>query len=428
MAERARHDPFEALRAPYVARFTLGRAVAALGAQFVTIAAGWELYERTGDAWALGLVGAFQIAPALLLALPAGGLADRFPRRHIVMLAQLLMGLVSFGLALVSWSGAPTALLYALLTLNAAGRALSAPAAATILAQIIDRRQFANAQAWLISSLKLATIAGPALAGLLIALTGSAGSTYALAGLGQLTFAAILTRLPVVRPDPTAAPGRARELLAGVGFIRRTPIFLAAITLDLFAMLLGGAFALLPIFARDLLEIGPAGLGLLRAAPAGGALLAALLATRLPPWQRPGQVLLLAVVGFGLATVGFGLAREVWLSLVCLFLVGGFDSVSMVIRQTLQQMITPDGLRGRVAAINGLFVTMSSELGSLESGATAALFGPVVSVVSGGLGALAVVAAIATWCPALARIGPLHRLGPADTTAEPRPARTALSS
>ena len=166
--------------------------------------------------------------------------------------------------------------------------------------------------------------------------------------------------MKTIAPPPPTGGRTIRDVFAGLGFIRRNPVFLAAITLDLFGVMLGGAVALLPIFAKDVLAVGPSGLGALRAAPAVGALLAALLVTRLPPWERPGRVLLLTVVGFGLATVGFGLSTSVVLSLVCLFFVGAFDSVSMVIRTTLQQMITPDRLRGRVAAVNGLFVTMSN--------------------------------------------------------------------
>ena len=207
--------------------------------------------------------------------------------------------------------------------------------------------------------------------------------------------------------------------MPGSRFIRRNPIYLAAITLDLFGVLFGGAVALLPIFARDILEIGPTGLGILRAAPALGALAAAVLVARRPPWQRPGRVLLLVVAGFGLATIGFGLSRNVVLSLVCLFLTGAFDSVSMVIRSTLQPMITPDRLRGRVAAVEHMFIGFSNELGAFESGAVAALVGPIFSVVSGGTATLIVVAVVALAWPALGRIGPLHTLRPLEPEDEP---------
>ena len=267
------------------------------------------------------------------------------------------------------------------------------------------------------SSYELAAISGPALAGFLIYATGSATWAYAVGALGQLAFVVALTRLPALRQPPSTGHHDSRELFAGIAFIKRNPVYLAAITLDLFAVLLGGAVALLPIFAKDILHAGPRGLGILRAAPAIGALLMALLATRLKPWRQPGKVLLLVVAGFGIATVGFGLSRSLWLSFLCLFLTGAFDAVSVVIRITLEQMITPDALRGRVSAINFVFIGFSNELGAFESGATAALLGPVVSVVAGGIGAVLVTGLVALRWPQLTRIGPLHTLRPAEARA-----------
>jgi predicted MFS family arabinose efflux permease len=299
-------------------------------------------------------------------------------------------------------------------------RALAGPSVGTLLPQLLQPRQFGNANAWLISSFQLASITGPSVGGLLIWLTGSATWPYILAGVGELVFVAMLGTLPLVPPPPGAAPRTARDLFAGIGFIRRNPVFLAAITLDLFAVLLGGAVALLPVFAKDILGVGPAGLGLLRSAPSLGAITTALIATRLRPWERPGRVLLIVVAGFGAATIGFGLSRDMAISLVCLYLIGAFDSVSMVIRQTLQQVITPDYLRGRVAAVGSLFVGLSNEMGAFESGAAAALFGPVIAVAGGGVGTLIVVAIVALTWPSLARIGPLHTLRPLEV--EPKPA------
>jgi hypothetical protein len=203
-------------------------------------------------------------------------------------------------------------------------------------------------------------------------------------------------------------------MFAGISFIRRHEVFLAAITLDLFAVLLGGVVFLLPVYAKDILEVGPAGLGLLRSAPAVGALLAALTLTRLPPWQRPGRVLLIVVAIFGITTVVFGVSRDMTLSLACLFIGGAADSVSMVIRGTLQQVMTPNSLRGRVSAVNSLFIGLSNELGGFRSGASAAIFGPVVSVAAGGIGTLLVVALVAFGWRSLARVGPLHTLTPPE--------------
>jgi MFS family permease len=201
-------------------------------------------------------------------------------------------------------------------------------------------------------------------------------------------------------------------MFAGFAFIRRNPLFLAAITLDLFAVLLGGAVALLPMYAKDVLNVGPTGLGWLRAAPAAGALLMALVTTRLPPWKKPGVVLMAVVVGFGLSTIGFGLSTSFPLSLLCLFLTGVFDNVSVVIRLTLEQVLTPDSLRGRVSAVHHVFIGFSNELGSFESGATAALFGPVASVVGGGIGTVLIVGVVALAWPALAKLERLDQLKP----------------
>jgi hypothetical protein len=279
---------------------------------------------------------------------------------------------------------------------------------------LVQPRQLANAQAWVASTGQVAQIGGPALGGLLIALFGVAAWTYLIASVLGLVFVALLATIPAIPPARSVGGRSLADLFAGLHFIGRSPVFLAAMTLDLFGVLFGGAVALLPIFARDILRVGPEGLGVLRAAPALGALAMALTMTRLRPWQRPGRVLLLVVAGFGLATVGFGLSRSLPLSLACLALVGACDSVSGVIRGTLQQMVTPDRLRGRVAAVEKVFVGFSNELGAFESGAVAALFGPIVSVVSGGLVTLAVAAAVAWIWPALVAVGPLHTLRPVD--------------
>jgi predicted MFS family arabinose efflux permease len=385
-----------------------------LAAQFISVTVGWELYERTGDPWMLGLVGVAQVAPALVLTIPAGNLADRLPRRSVAAAAHVLLALAALGLAFVSYLQLPVELVYTLLALSGAGRAFAQPAANTLLAQLLPPRDFAAAYPWVISSQQLASIGGPAAAGLVLALTGAAGPAYVLSVAAHLLFVGVLLSLPSVRPDTTGQGRGLADVFAGVAFIKRSQVYLAAITLDLFAVLLGGAVALLPVFAKDVLMVGPSGLGLLRSAPSVGALAAALLVTRLPPWQRPGQVLVLAVAGFGLAIVGFGLSRDLILSLLCLFFTGATDSVSMVIRGTLQQAITPDRLRGRVAAVSSLFIGLSNEIGAFRVGAVAALVGPIASVVGGGLGTLLVVFAVAATWPALLRIGPLHTLRPEE--------------
>jgi MFS family permease len=412
-------DAYAALRHPFVRLFAIGRFAAIAGWQMINVAVGWQLYERTGDPWSLGLVGVVELAPVLLLMVVAGNAADRYPRRNVAIFAHGLVAIAATGLALVSSLQGPTIAIYSLLALIGTGRAFASPSVSTILPQLLAPAEFANANAWLSSIFQLAAISGPAIGGLLIAETGTATLPFAAAAVGQLVFMAMLRTLPARRPVPAGTAHSAHDVFAGFRFIRRNPIFLAAITLDLFAVLFGGAVALLPIFAKDLLAVGPAGLGWLRAAPSVGALTMALMTTRLPPWERPGRRLLFVVAGFGLATIAFGLSRSFALSLVCLFLTGVFDNVSVVIRLTLEQTITPDHLRGRVSAINYVFIGFSNEFGAFESGATAALFGPTLSVVGGGIATLIVAAIVGAKWPQLARLGPLHSLAPLDTVNQP---------
>jgi MFS family permease len=401
-----------AIANPLVRAFAAGRFASVVGAQMISLAVGWQLYERTGSAISLGLVGAFELAPVFLLMIPAGNAADRMPRRDLARYAHALLALAALGLAYVSWSGAPTAWIYALLVLVGTARAFASPSVSTILPQLLPPAQFASSNAWLSSTYEVASTCGPALAGWMIWLTGSATATFAAAAALQVVFIAVLSTFPARPPEPTDHARSPREVFAGFAFIRRNPVFLAAITLDLFAVLLAGAIALLPVFAKDILHVGDLGLGFLRAAPALGALTMALILTRARPWNRPGRALLLAVVGFGAATIGFGLSRDFGLSLACLFLVGLFDEISVVVRMTLEQMITPDRLRGRVSSINYVFIGFSNELGMLESGIVASLIGAAPCVVVGGVGSMIVAGVVALRWPQLARIGPLADLRP----------------
>jgi MFS family permease len=411
-------DSLAALRLPAVRRFTAGRLLSTLAAQMLSVAVGWQLYERTGSAFALGLVGLVQIVPVVLLALPAGQLADRLPRRDLAMVAHALLCLCAAGLALVSAAGGPTWTIYALLFGTGVAGAFRSPSVGAMLPQLVPPELFANANAWMSSGFELSSMAGPALGGFLIALTGGETWTYALAAAAQLLFVCILATVPRIAPAPSGKAASLHEALAGLRFIFRGKAFLGAMTLDLFAVLLGGATALLPIFAKDILRVGPTGLGWLRAAPSIGAFSMALLQTRLPHWQRPGRVLLWTVFGFGVATVVFGLSRNFWLSMGALALTGAFDNISVVIRLTLEQALTPDWMRGRVSAIHYVFIGFSNELGSFESGTTAALFGPFASVVGGGLGTLLVVAVVALAWPQVARLGRLDQLAPLEVPLE----------
>lgn len=399
-----------ALDYPFVRAFAAGRFTSVAGYQIISVAVGWHLYERTGQALALGIVGLVEVVPIVALMAVAGSAADRFPRRTIGMIAHALLSLAAIGLAVTTWFDGPLLAVYAMVAVVGIGRAFAAPSVNTILPQLLPPVVFANVNAWVASGVQLAAILGPAVGGAIIAASGSSAAAFAAAAVLELTFVVLLLLVP--RAPATKITGTRGGIFAGLTFVGRNPVFLAAITIDLFAVLFGGAVALLPIFARDILQVGPTGLGWLRAAPAAGALTMALVTTRLPPWTRPGRALLAAVAGFGLAMVGFGLSTSFAFSLVCLFLTGVCDNVSVVIRLTLEQMITPDALRGRVSAVKHLFVSMSNEIGALESGVTAALFGPVVSVVGGGIATIAVVGfALWRW-PALSGLGPLHTLRP----------------
>lgn len=422
----AQPDSLAALRIPEVRRFALGRIVSVLGAQMLSVAIGWQLYDRTGSAWSLGLVGLVQIVPVVLLALPAGQAADKYPRKLMAMGAHAVLALCAAGLALVTHLDGPTWVIYCILFATGAGTSIRSPSVSAMLPQLVPAELFTNANAWITSGFQLASMAGPAFGGFIIAWTGGETLVYALAAAGHLFFVALLITLPTVRTkqEPKRATGL-KDALAGARFIFDTPVLLAAMTLDLFAVLLGGATALLPIYAKDVLHVGASGLGWLRAAPSIGAFSMALIQTRLKPWKSAGRALLVTVAGFGIATFVFGLSRSFPLSMLALAFTGVFDNVSVVIRLTLEQVLTPDPMRGRVSSIHYVFIGFSNELGEFESGTTAALFGPIASVVGGGLGTLLVVLLVAWVWPQMARLGSLQDLKPLEVPREDLAARPA---
>lgn len=402
------HDPYRALRFRDFRLLFIGTFIATIGEQMVNVAIGWELYERTGSALALGWVGLVQILPVILLSLPAGHMADRFNRKRIVMVTQVMLSLASLGLTVLSFTHGPLILIYGCLLLMGCGVAFGNPASSTLIPQIVPEDVFANAATWSSSSWQLAAVLGPALGGFVIALSHSATLVYILNAGASLLFVILLVPIAanrqVVRAVEVTTTG---SLLAGVRFLRKSQVILAAITLDLFAVLLGGATTLLPIYAKDILQVGPTGLGWLRAAPSVGAVCISLSIAHIPPFKKAGRTLLLAVAGFGLATFIFGISRSFWLSLLMLFLLGGLDNISVVIRSTLLLTRTPDAMRGRVAAVNTLFVGASNELGGFESGLAAQLFGPVISVAAGGIGTILVVLVVALLWPQMRRLGRL---------------------
>ncbi|MSQ70647.1 MAG: MFS transporter [Betaproteobacteria bacterium] len=403
------HDPFAAFRVRDY-RFYMGYGfLSALIQQVQAVALGWDIYERTGSAWALGWIGLVQFAPVVLLFLPAGQIADRYDRRYIVVVSLVLWSASSLGLALVSNAGAHVGWIYVCAAATAAALMLNRPARDALLTQIVLNRLLPNAVAWNTTVFQVATISGPALAGILIAVTGSATVVYAInfgCALAALSLAACIGQYPPVHAQPARS---LRELFAGLSHVWRQRTILGVLTLDLMAVLFGGATALLPIYAKDILQVGPAGLGWLASAPAIGAVAMAAAQGYRPPLERSGRAFFLGVVFFGVATVVFGLSTWFWVSMAALIVLGAADNISVVIRHTVVQLYTPDALRGRVSAVNRVFISSSNELGAFESGAVAALTSPVFAVVSGGIATILFVAIGLRWFPELRHLGRLGK-------------------
>lgn len=394
--------PFSALfQARAFMRFWFARVAGIMANQMLMVALGWHMYDLTASAWDLGLVGLFQFVPALLMTLPAGHVADRHHRARIFALCMLAQGAVA---ALLCWGTfhgeVSRSLILGLSVLLGVARAFQMPAQQAITPLLVPRELLQRAIAVSSSGMEIAVIGGPALGGLLY--TTGAGTVYALCtALLLLSFAlALLVRYPFT---PTRQASTWGDVFAGLHFVWERKVLLGATSLDLFAVLLGGASALLPIFAKDILHTGPVGLGLLRASPAVGALAMSLVLTRWPLERKVGQRLLMAVAVFGLATLGFGLSHSFALSMLMLAITGAADNISVVTRLTLTQLETPDEMRGRVAAVNSIFIGASNQLGEFESGMTAAAFGAVGSVVLGGVGSVAIAALWWKWFPALAK-------------------------
>lgn len=392
-------DPYAALRFHDFRLLAAGRFLEALGEQMLGVAVGWELYERTHSPLALGIVGLVQVLPVIALALPAGHLADRFERKRIVLGTTVLLTLGAIGLTLLSHGHGPLPLFYASLLLIGIANAFGGPASSTLLPQTVPPEAFTNAATWSSSSWQIAAVVGPALSGIIIAVNRAAAPVYLIVA---LAYAAMVVMTVLIRSHQQSYSDEApslQSMLAGIGFIRHSEIILAALTLDLFAVLFGGAVTLLPIFADDYLHVGAAGLGFMRAAPSIGAVVMALTITYLPPFNHAGKTLLWAVGGFGVATIVFGISRSFLLSLAMLMLLGAFDNISVVIRSTLLLVRVPDELRGRISAVNNVFIGASNELGGFESGLTAALFSPIISIIGGGIGTILVVIAVALIWP-----------------------------
>jgi MFS family permease len=386
---------------PALRSFIAIRTADELGAQMLNVGIGWYVYAATHNPMSLAYVGLAQFLPNLGMALIAGQAADRFERRKVVGLSLLIQTLAIAGWCASSAATTPSIRwVYLLLLIIGSARAFSSPAMSAMLPHVARGEEFPRAVAATSSAFQICTIAGPAIGGLIYAVSGPA--MFAVAA--GLYFLAVTQTRRLAGGRPGGGQDHAltdKSVLAGIRYIRSNRLLLSLISLDLFAVLLGGVTALLPIYARDILRVGPSGLGYLRGAPGVGAAIIGLVLAHHTIKRDAGKLMLGCVAGFGFATVVFALSRNIWLSLAALIAAGGFDVVSMVIRQTLVQTSTPDTMRGRVSAVNWVFIGASSELGEFESGATAALFGAVPSALLGGLGTLAVVALWAWMFPEL---------------------------
>ncbi len=387
---------------PAFVRLWAARLCSVAASQMLMVAVAWQMYDTTGSAWDLGLVGLLQFLPAIPLALVAGHVIDRHHRGRIVALCLGLQVAVAALLCAGSLGGhASRELLLAVSVVLGAVRAFQMPAQQALTPLLVPLPLLPRALAASSAGMQGAIIAGPALGGLIY--TAGAAATYGVcAALFALATALCLT-LRYAHQPPPLAPVTLQTLLAGVHFVRGHKVVLGAISLDLFAVLFGGATALLPIYAKDILHTGPVGLGVLRSAPAVGALLMSLALTRWPIRRRTGPLLMAAVAAYGLGTLVFGLSSHFAPALLALAVTGAADMVSVVIRSTLVQLETPDAMRGRVSAVNSVFIGASNQLGEFESGATAALLGPVGSVVLGGVGTLIVAGLWLKLFPALAQ-------------------------
>ena len=384
-------------------RFWAARFLATFAAQIVSVAVGWQVYDLTRDPFDLGLVGVIQFIPSLLLVLVTGAVADRFGRRLIMGLSAFLEALCAAALLYFTLRGMTgPAPIFAILVLFGIARAFFGPASSSLVANLVPAEDFANAVAWNSSAWQTATIVGPAAGGLLYGL--SPEIAYATAAIFMLAGGLLVLSLPKPAQHTLADKPTLETLFAGFHYIWREKVVLGAISLDLFAVLLSGATALLPVYARDILELGPWGLGMLRSAPGVGAIVVAVWLAGHPIRDHAGIIMLAFVGLFGVFTTVFGISTLAWLSIMVLALLGAADMVSVYIRETLIQLWTPDALRGRVNAVNMVFVGASNELGEFRAGMMAAAIGTVPAVVVGGVGAVIVAGLWVVLFPTMRRV------------------------
>jgi MFS family permease len=409
MSQPLRHDPYAALRIPNFRWFVASLMAMTVATQVQAVVVAWQIYELTRDPFSLGLIGLAEAVPFIGVALFAGHVADRVNRLRVSIVALAALFLCS--LALLAFALTPGIItvgrvwpIYLVIFLSGIARSFLQPARSALGAELVPRELYPNAVTWRSSTWQLAEVVGPAIGGLVYGFwsaTAAYGTGAAIMAIGVLSLAR-MRHSP--SPSTLANESFLESLATGIRFVRGQPVILGALTLDLFSVLFGGAVAILPVFAAEILRVGPEGLGMMRAAPAVGAVLMSLVLAHLPPLRRAGQALLISVGVFGLSIIGFGLSRDFLLSIVLLAVSGMSDTVSVVIRSTLLQVLTPDHLLGRVSSVNAIFIGSSNEIGAFESGTAARLIGTVPSVVFGGLATLVVVAVTVVKVPQLWRL------------------------
>jgi len=378
------------------------RSLITAASEMQAVAVAWQVFGLTHRPLDLGLVGLAQFLPGILLFLPAGHAADHFPRKQVLACCYGAFALCSLLLFVLTLNGVKTVWpIFAALTFNGVVRAFNGPASQSILPLIVPEEHFQNAVSWASSIFQTSVIIGPTIGGILYGWSGSALPVYAAAATAYLVSFMLFARVQLTPVSRVRMPISLETVFEGMRFIWRNKLLLGAMSLDLFAVLLGGAVALLPVYAHDILHVGAQGLGILRGAPGAGAVVMAIVVAHWPPGKHAGLAMLGGVLGFGIGTVIFGLSHYFLLSLAALAMCGACDMVSVIVRHTLVQMDTPDSMRGRVSAVNMVFIGASNEVGQFESGITAQWFGTVPAVVLGGLGTIAVVIAWARLFPAM---------------------------
>ncbi len=405
-----KHDPYEALRFPEFRNFTLARLCITIASQMQAVIVGWQIYEITKDPLSLGLIGLAEAIPSIMTLLFAGHITDTNDRKKIVLGSVFLMTFCSILLLIVSTDGIEylysnkVIAIYSIIFLSGIGRGFSAPSFFAFVAQLVPKKTLPNAITWNTSTWQTGAVTGPALGGLLYGFIGGVQTYSLIVVFWIISIMLIMTVKKKPIPEIIGLQSLKEKLTSGLKFVFEKKIILGAISLDLFAVLFGGAVALLPIFAGEILFVGPQGLGMLRAAPSVGAVTMALIMTRRPITGNAGRNLLIGIFGFGICIIIFGLSKSFLLSLVVLCLSGAFDSLSVVVRSTIIQLLTPDNMKGRVSAVNSIFIGSSNEIGAFESGVAAKILGTVPSVIFGGVMTLIIVTIVTLSSPRLRKL------------------------